>query len=81
MEYEPLFIVLTFHKLVRSARLPLYYNLHRPPVIPAKLTQGEMKGNVPSGSSGHNIPSENGSNRHFDQHPAAHNMKEVGSVT
>ncbi|MFQ6644813.1 hypothetical protein Gotur_020006 [Gossypium turneri] len=45
------------------------------------LTQGEMKSNVPSGSSGHNIPSENGSNRHFDQHPAAHNMKDDGSVT
>ncbi|MBA0568218.1 hypothetical protein Golob_005726, partial [Gossypium lobatum] len=40
------------------------------------LTQAKMKRNVHSGSSGHNFPLENGSNRHFDQHSAAHNMKD-----
>ncbi|XWS11959.1 hypothetical protein CRYUN_Cryun37aG0049700 [Craigia yunnanensis] len=44
-----------------------------------EVTQGEMKGSIPNGSSGRNILSENGSNRHFGRHPAAHNMKDDGS--
>lgn len=45
-----------------------------------EVTQGEMKGDIPNGSSGHNISSETGSNRHFGRRPAAHNMKDDGSV-
>ena len=35
--YGSLFIILMFHKLVRSAWQPLRYNLHRPLVIPLKV--------------------------------------------
>ncbi|XWS18971.1 hypothetical protein CRYUN_Cryun32bG0090700 [Craigia yunnanensis] len=44
------------------------------------FTQGEIKGNIPNGSSGRNIPSEYSSNRHFGRRPAAHNMKDDVSV-
>ncbi|KAE8705156.1 hypothetical protein F3Y22_tig00110430pilonHSYRG00339 [Hibiscus syriacus] len=46
-----------------------------------QVIQGEMKGDIPNGSSGHNIPSENGSCRHFAQHPTTYNTKDDGSVT
>ncbi|OMO66623.1 Regulator of nonsense-mediated decay, UPF3 [Corchorus olitorius] len=46
-----------------------------------EVTQGEMKGDILNGRGGRNIPSENGSNRHFDRRSAAHNMKDDGSVT
>ncbi|XVF24936.1 hypothetical protein REPUB_Repub13aG0170500 [Reevesia pubescens] len=43
-----------------------------------EVTQGEMKGDISNGSSGRNILSENGSNRHFGRRPATH--KDDGSV-
>ncbi|EOY26871.1 Smg-4/UPF3 family protein, putative isoform 2 [Theobroma cacao] len=42
--------------------------------------EGEMKGDIPNGRSGRNVPSENGSNRHFDRRSAAYNIKDDGSV-
>ncbi|XVF74542.1 hypothetical protein PTKIN_Ptkin13bG0118300 [Pterospermum kingtungense] len=46
-----------------------------------EVARGEMKGDIPNGSSGRNILSENGSNRHFGRRPAAQNMKDDGSFT
>ncbi|XVF26798.1 hypothetical protein REPUB_Repub14bG0050100 [Reevesia pubescens] len=45
-----------------------------------EVTQGEMKGDISDGSSGRNIPSENGSSRHFGRCPAALDIKDDGSV-
>ncbi|KAE8696437.1 Smg-4/UPF3 family protein, putative isoform 6 [Hibiscus syriacus] len=89
--YGPLFFVLKFHKLVRSTQHPPCHNLPSPLVFPVKLIyltsayellfiQGEMKGGIPNGSSGRNIPSENGSSRDFARHTTTHNAKDDGFV-
>ncbi|XVE88851.1 hypothetical protein DITRI_Ditri19aG0102200 [Diplodiscus trichospermus] len=45
-----------------------------------EATQGEMKGNIPNGSSRRNVKSENVSDRNFGRLPAAHSIKDDGSV-
>ncbi|XP_022724003.1 regulator of nonsense transcripts UPF3-like isoform X2 [Durio zibethinus] len=45
-----------------------------------EVTEGEMKVDIPNGSSGLNFLSENGFNRHLGWRPAAYNIKDDGSV-
>ncbi|XP_039009291.1 regulator of nonsense transcripts UPF3-like isoform X2 [Hibiscus syriacus] len=47
---------------------------------PTRIPSQEMKGGIPNGSSGRNIPSENGSSRDFARHTTTHNAKDDGFV-